>query len=132
MMILALRNLPGRHTGCPMENGYICKMPQASMNCSRRSNHIFKKVILQESQSSSDSPVFPAKINTIMRNIETLDNSPTDHFKVGPFYYKVEDNTVLVSKDIPNGIENIGLYTYENNEQAAEAAWQMANMQARA
>lgn len=56
----------------------------------------------------------------------------TEHYKVGNFHWVVDGNSVVVTKDTPTGIENVGIYSYKNFEQAGENAYNMALKQANA
>ena len=54
-------------------------------------------------------------------------------YTVGKFQWTVEGNSVIVTKDTPDGLfENIGFYQYESDERADLAAYRMAKLQANA
>ena len=82
------------------------------------------------------------------QRIITRGKWPNAEFIVGKFYYKVEEETVTVTKDTPSGIESVAFYDYTGKgkkkpgerrpspsadwEFAEEMAWRMAQKQSRA
>jgi len=53
-------------------------------------------------------------------------------YSVAPFCWTVDGNAVIVTKNTKGGIMSLGLLHYRNNEAAHDAAWKLANTQARA
>lgn len=67
-----------------------------------------------------------------MQAIQTIGEEPNVQFAVGPFRFSVDDTAVLVTKASGDSILTIGMHEYKSNDAACDAAWKLANRQARA
>ena len=64
---------------------------------------------------------------------EIISDWSNEAFRVGRFTWIVDNNCVIVTKDVKNGLfETIALYEYKDYETAAENAWKMACRQIKA
>lgn len=67
-----------------------------------------------------------------MQKIEENPSCDIESYRVGPFVWTVDGNSVILTKDVLGNIISVNVYTYKNAEVAGEAAYNMAYRQARA
>ena len=84
-----------------------------------------------KSSVTAYDPIFRAegKVETVYED----QFAEREHFKVGKFSWVVDGNSVIVTKDTPDGLfENVAVYEYKNFNQASDSAYRMAVKQANA